>query len=84
MEDQIYQIQCMLADELDNYKGQGNQYVDNDIQEIQELYKDREQKRENGKVEEEVILIKLYEVSATTLSKTTELSFIHNKIKNLE
>ena len=74
----------MLADELDNYKGQGNQYVDNDIQEIQELYKDREQKRENGKVEEEVILIKLYEVSATTLSKTTELSFIHNKIKNLE
>jgi len=83
MEDQIYQIQCMLADELDNYKGQGNQYVDNDIQGIQELYKDREQKRENGKVEE-VILIKLYEVSATTLSKTTKLSFIHNEIKNLE
>jgi len=84
MEDQVYQIQCMLADELDNYKGQGNQYMDNNIQEIQELYKDREQKREDGKVEEEVILIKPYKVSATTLLKTTELSFIHNEIKNLE
>ena len=42
MKDWAYQIQHMLADELDNYKGQGNQYVDNNIQEIQELYKDRE------------------------------------------
>jgi len=83
MKDWAYQIQHILADELDNYKGQGNQYVDNDIQEIQELYKDREQKREDRKVKE-VILIKPYEVLVTTLSKTTKLSFIHNKIKNLE
>jgi len=83
MKDWAYQIQHMLADELDNYKGQGNQYVDNNIQEIQELYKDREQKREDGKVKK-VILIKPYEVLVTTLSKTTKLSFIHNKIKNLE
>jgi len=40
--DRAYQIQYMLANELDNYKGQGNQYMDNNIQEIQELYKDRE------------------------------------------
>jgi len=39
-------------------------------------------------VEEEVILIKPYKVSVTTsrttLSKTTESSFIHDEIKNLE
>ena len=29
----------MLADELDRYRGWGNQYVNNNIQEIQELYK---------------------------------------------
>ena len=31
----------------------------------------------------EVILIKLYKIS-TTIFKTTELSFIHDEIKNLE
>jgi len=36
----------MLADELDAYKKLGNKYVDNNIQEIQELYKDKEQKKE--------------------------------------
>jgi len=30
----------MLADELDAYKEQGNKYVDENIQEIQELYKE--------------------------------------------
>jgi len=34
MEDQAYQVQRMLADKLDQYKGQGNQYMDNNIQEI--------------------------------------------------
>jgi len=42
MEDWVYQIQYILANELDNYKRQGNQYIDNNIQEIQELYKDKE------------------------------------------
>jgi len=32
----------MLADELDRYKERGNQYVDDNIQEIQELYKGEE------------------------------------------
>ena len=34
MEDQVFQIQRMLADELDIYKGRINQYVENNIQEI--------------------------------------------------
>ena len=31
MKDQVFQIQRMLANELDAYKEQGNQYVDNNI-----------------------------------------------------
>ena len=42
MEDQVYQIQRMLTDKLDAYSGRENQYVDNNIKEIQELYKDME------------------------------------------
>ena len=82
MGDWTYQVQHMLADKLDNYKEQGNQYMDNNIQEIQELYKDREQKKENRKVEDKgVILIKLYEVFISAL--TTEISFIQDEVENL-
>ena len=42
MEDRAYQIQRMLADKLNNYKEKGNQYMDDNIQEIQELYKEEE------------------------------------------
>ena len=42
IEDWVYQIQRMLADELDEYRGRENQYMDNNIQEIQELYKEEE------------------------------------------
>jgi len=59
----------MLANELDHYKERGNKYVDNNIREIQELYIDEEMKKEEGKVkDEEVTLIKPYEVSTTTSS----------------
>ena len=61
----------MLADELDAYSRQENQYVDNNIRKIQDLYKDREKKKESnkGRVEnKKVILIKLYKVSKSTLS----------------
>ena len=69
MDERTFQIQRMLADELDHYKGRGNRYMDNNIQEIQELYVNEEIKKEKGKVEDdEVILIKLYEVSMTTSS----------------
>jgi len=84
MENWVYQIQRCLANKLDDYKNKGNKYVDNNIQEIQELYKNEEQRRKSNKREivedEEVILIKPYEVLITTFkttsSKTTESSFI--------
>ena len=71
MEDQVYQIQRMLADKLDIYSGQENQYMNDNIREIQELYKDMGQKNKSNKErvkDEEVILIKPYEVSESTLS----------------
>ena len=71
----------MLADELDQYKGKGNKYMDNNIQEIQELYKE-EEKVETGQVEdEEVILVKLYKISSTMSSSRT--SFIIDEVENL-
>jgi len=82
MDKQAFQVQRMLANELDRYKGKGNEYVDSNIKEIQELY--MEEKREDkGMIEnEEVILVRPYEVSSTTtlLSRT---SFITDKVVNL-
>jgi len=59
--------------------------VDDNTKEIQDLYKDREQKKDTneGRVEDkEVILIKPYEVSRSASSSTT-LSFIDNEVDNL-
>ena len=71
----------MLADELDQYKGKGNKYMDDNIQEIQELYKE-EEKVEIGQVEDkEVILVKLYKIFSTTSSSRT--SFIIDEVENL-
>ena len=82
MDEQAFQIQRILANELDHYKGKDNRYVDNNIQEIQELYVDEEMKKEKGKVEDkEVILIKPYEVSMTISSSQT--SFITDEVENL-
>jgi len=48
----------MLADELDCYKGKGNDYVDSNIREIQELYIAEEKKEEKETIEnKEVILV---------------------------
>jgi len=58
MDEQAFQVQRMLADELDRYKGKGNDYMDGNIKEIQELYMNEETKEEKGVVEnEEVILV---------------------------
>ena len=59
MDERVFQIQRMLADELDRYKGKGNEYVDMNIKEIQELYMAKEAKQENkGTIENnEVILV---------------------------
>ena len=74
----------MLANELDQYKGKGNRYMKENIQEIQELYIDKEREKEEGKMEdEEVILIKPYEVSIAMTSSTSQMSFITKEIENL-
>jgi len=83
MDEQVFQVQRMLADELDHYKGKGNDYVDGNIKEIQELYMNEEIKEEKGVVEtEEVILVRPYEVSSKTTSSST-MSFITDEVKNL-
>ena len=86
MKEQVFQIQRMLANKLDIYRGRENSYIDDNIWKIQELYKDEENKRELKKEEtvedKEVILIKLYEVSELT-SSTTKSSFISNEVDNL-
>ncbi len=66
-----------------NIKEKGNRYMDNNIQEIQEIYMEEEKKEEKGIVEdEEVILVKLYKVSMPT-SSSSRTSFIIDEIKNL-
>jgi len=57
--------------------------VDDNIQEIQELYVEEEKKEEKGGVEsEEVILVRPYEISSTTLS-SSRTSFITDEVENL-
>ena len=83
MDEWAFQVQRMLADELDRYKGKSNKYVNDNIQEIQDLYMEEEKKEEKGVVEsEEVILIRPYEASSTTLS-SSGTSFITDKVENL-
>jgi len=84
MDNRAFQIQRRLADELDQYKGRGNSYVDTNIREIQELYVNEGARREEGRVEdEEVILIKPYEISSSTSISTHSTSFIEEEIENL-
>ena len=56
----------MLADKLDLYKGKDNKYMKKNIQEIQELYRDKERQKEEGKIKNEEVI--LYEVSTATSS----------------
>ena len=81
MENRAYQVQWMLADKLDAYKGKGNKYMDDNIKEIQDLYRDKEQRKKSRKqemVDKEVVLFKLYKMTTTTskTNKTTKTSFI--------
>jgi len=58
MDKRSFQVQRMLADELDAYKGKNNKYVEDNIKEIQELYRDEEIKKEKGTIKnKEVILV---------------------------
>ena len=85
MENWVFQIQQMLADKLDAYKERGNVYVDNNIWEIQDLFKEEEIRKENGKIKDkEVILVKLYKVlQAKSSSSSSTTSFIIGEVKNL-
>ena len=71
----------MLADELNTYKGQGNKYVDEHVQEVQNLYKEKEDKKEGRVEDEEVILIRPYKVDEST--SITKSSFIDDEVENL-
>ena len=82
MADRAFQIQRMLADELDHYKGKNNKYVDDNIKEIQEIYMDEEQKEKRTIENEEVILVWPYKVFSFTTS-TSSISFISNEVENL-
>ena len=58
--------------------------MEENIQEIQELYMNKEREKEEGKVEDkEIILIKPYEVSTVTTSSTSQTSFITDEVENL-
>ena len=82
MDKQVFQIQRILANKLDWYKGKDNRYVDNNIQEIQEIYIEKEKEEEKGIVkDEEVILVKPHKVSTTTLL-LSRTSFIMDEVKN--
>ena len=82
MDKRAFQVQRMLADELDHYKEKGNEYVEANIKEIQELYMAEEKEEEKGTIEnEEVILVRPYKTSSTTSSSTT--SFIMDEVDNL-
>jgi len=84
MDKRAFQIQRMLADKLDQYKGKDNKYVEKNIQEIQELYKDEKRREKEGRVKDkEIILIKLYEVTTATSSSTSQTSFITEEVENL-
>ena len=84
IDERAFQIQRMLADKLDRYKGKDNKYIEDNIREIQELYTNEEINQAKGTVKnEEVILIRPYQVASTTTSSSSS-SFISDKIDNLE
>ena len=61
MDERAFQIQRMLADEMNYYKGRNNKYVNDNIWEIQKLYMDEKTRKKQGQIEdEEVRLIKPY------------------------
>ena len=83
MDERAFQIQKMLADELDQYKEKDNKYVEDNIKEIQELYINEEKQAQRTIENEEVILVRPYQVESTTTSSSST-SFISDKINNLE
>jgi len=84
MDERSFQVQWMLADELDAYKGKDNKYMEDNIKEIQELYRDKEIKKEKGMTKnKEVILVRPYKVSSSPTSSPSSTSFISDEVENL-
>ena len=75
----------MLADELDAYKERENVYVDDNIQEIQKLFKEEKIRKEDKRIkDEEIILVKPYEVlQSKSLTSSSTASFIMDEVENL-
>jgi len=48
MNERAFQIQRMLADKMDYYKGRNNKYVNDNIWEIQKLYMNKETRKKEG------------------------------------
>ena len=87
IENQAYKVQRLLANKLDEYKGKENNYMNNNIKEIQELYKKEGEiqwRYEKGKriQDEEVLLYKPYKMSME--SSSIQPTFIQDKLNNLE
>jgi len=77
----------LLANKLDKYKGRENDYVDNNIKEIQELYKEesgRQWRNEKGKEiqDKEVLLYKPYKMSME--SSLIQPIFTQDELNNWE
>ena len=72
----------MLADKLDHYKGKNNKYVDDNIKEIQEIYMEEEQEKRGTIENEEVILIRPYEVSSSTTSTPLSITKIPKRTRS--
>ena len=84
MDERAFQIQRMLANKLDRYEGKDNKYMEENIQEIQELYKEEGRKEEKERIEDkEVILIKPYKVFTPTSSSMSQTSIITGEVNNL-
>ena len=85
MENWVYQIQRYLANKLDSYENKGNKYMNENIKEIQELYRDEDLKSKQETIQdEEVVLFKPYKTTKSMTSKTIEMSFIQEEIRNLK
>ena len=90
MEDQVYHIQKLLADELDKCKGKENNYAERYIKKIQDIYKqeniimkEQDTKGKQWIQNKEVLLYKPYKANSPK-PKTPKPTFIQNKIANLK
>ena len=91
MENQVYHIQRLLVNELDNCKGKRNEYTEGHIKKIQDIYKQedievkiQESSKEKQQIQDEkVLLYKPYKVNSPK-PKTPEPIFIQDELDNLD